>query len=217
MTRVYLLALLLLSVPLVGCRTSEPGENARVTLGSDYPRGQQMRVLLLPVKVEGRLDVTQDLSVTDDFGQRLLELGYRVVSFDQAKLRARELGLVVTDASSDADMMRVARELGVDAVAKGRLTMAYRPGRSESGTRVETLTRTEIKNGTHRKDTVIIREDVPTNYSYSSEGAFYAASQSLSLVAVPSGELWLTATVANSSDYNMTDELAAGIRRAMGN
>jgi hypothetical protein len=213
--RILSITLLLLSAQLVSCKSSEPGDYARVTIGSDFPRGQQMRVLLLPVKVEGRLDVTQDLAVTDDFGHRLLELGYRVITFDQAKLRARELGLVVTEASSDADMMRVARELGVDAVAKGRLTMAYRPGRSESGTKVETLTRTEIRNGTHRKDTVVVREDVPTNYSYSSEGSFYPASQSLNLVAVPSGELWLTATVANSSDYDMTDELAAGIRRAL--
>jgi hypothetical protein len=193
-----------------------------VTLGADFPRSQQLRVLLLPVRVDGRLDISEDLSVTDAFGQRLMEMGYRVIDFGQAKLRAKELGILITNSSSDAEMMRVARELGVDAVAKGRVTMAYQSGRSESGVKVEKLTRTEIRNGTHRgsptiRDTVIIREEVPTNYSYSSEGAYYPASQSLTLVAVPSGEIWLSASVDRSSDYDMTDELAAGIRRVIKN
>jgi hypothetical protein len=213
--RIAILPLLLLATQLTSCKSSAPGDYARVTLGADYPRAQQLRVLLLPVRVDGRFDITEDLAVTDQFGQRLMEMGYRVIDFGQAKLRAKELGLIVTNTSSDADMMRVARELGVDAVAKGRVTVAYQPGRSESGTKVEKLTRTEIRNGTHRKDTVIIREEVPTNYSYSSEGTYYPASQSLTLVAVPSGELWLSASVERSSDYDMTEELAAGIRRAV--
>lgn len=212
---VAILPLILIALQLSSCKSSEPGDHARVMLGADYPRTQQLRVLLLPVRVDGRFDMTEDLAVTDEFGQRLMEMGYRVIDFGQAKMRSKELGLVVTNTSSDADMMRVARELGVDAVAKGRVTVAYQPGRSESGTKVEKLTRTEIRNGTHRKDTVIVREEVPTNYSYSSEGSYYPASQSLTLIAVPSGELWLSASVANSSDYNMTEELAAGIRRAV--
>src|SRR5687768_9088052 len=90
-----ILPLLLLSLQLASCKSSEPGEYARVTLGADFPRSQQLRVLLLPVRVDGRLDISEDLSVTDAFGQRLMEMGYRVIDFGQAKLRAKELGILI--------------------------------------------------------------------------------------------------------------------------
>jgi hypothetical protein len=199
---------------MIGCKAVEPGSYTRVSLSSDYPRGVQIKVLLMPVKVEGQPDLKESQTATDAFGQRLMEIGYRVIDWEQAKSRALAAGGNINDAMSEADIMRVARDLGLDAVAKGRLTMAYDPGRSESGTKIETLTRTEIKNGTHRKDTVIIREDVPTPYSRSSEGRYYSVSQSLNIIAVTSGELLLSAAV-NDGPYDMTDEMAAGIRKAV--
>jgi hypothetical protein len=174
----------------------------------------QIRVLLLPVKVEGQPDFTESKTETDEISLRLMEIGYRVIDWQQALARATAAGINIGSDLTDADVMRVARELGVDGVAKGRLTMGYQSARSESGTKIETLTRTEIKNGTHRKDTVIIREDVPTTYSHTSEGYYFPTSQSLSIIAVSSGELLLTAAVQRGS-YDMTDELAAGISRAV--
>lgn len=205
---------LLLLVTLSSCSLSKPGSNARVTLSSDYPYDRPLRVLLVPVKVEGKPGMAIDLAATDAFAQRLLELGYKVIDWGQATSRAKELGLPLSENASDNDVMHMAREIGVNAVAKGRFTFGYIPGRSESGVKIENVSRTEIKNGTHRKDTVIIREDIPTNYSYSTEGSYYAASQSLNIISVPSGEIWLTAMVPSGS-YDMSDELAHGIRRAV--
>jgi hypothetical protein len=209
-----ILPILVLSTLLFGCKTAEPGAYTRVSLSSDYPKGVGIRVLLLPVKVEGQPDFTESQSMTDAMGQRLMEIGYRVIGWDEARSRALAAGSIIGNDMSEADVMRVARDLGVEGIAKGRLTMEYQPGRSESGTKIETLTRTEIKNGTHRKDTVIIREDVPTSYSHSSEGRYYAASQSLNLIAVSNGEMLLSASVQNGP-YDMTDELAAGISKAV--
>lgn len=207
-------AALLLLLSLASCSTSKPGSSARVTLSSDYPYDRPLRVLLVPVKVEGKPGMTTDMAATDAFAQRLLELGYKVIDWGQATSRAKDLGLSLSEFASEEDVMRVARQIGVDAVAKGRFTFGYSPGRAESGVKIENVSRTEIKKGTHRKDTVIVREDIPTNYSYSIEGSYYPASQSLNIISVPNGEIWLTAMVP-SGPYDMSDELAHGIRRAV--
>lgn len=209
-----LLSVFLLSSVLIGCKAAEPGSATRVSLSSDYPRGAQLRVLVLPVQVEGQPDFTVSKTETDEISLRLMEIGYRVIDWQQAVARATTAGISAGGDLTDADVMRVARELGVDGVAKGRVTMGYQSAVSESGTKIESLTRTEIKNGTHRKDTVIIREDVPTTYSHSSEGYYYPVSQSLNIIAVTSGELLLSAAVLRGS-YDMTDELAAGISKAV--
>jgi hypothetical protein len=200
--------LLTLSSTLIGCAATEPGSRARVAVGSDFPRHQTLRILLLPVEVEGKPGFVEDKAVTDGFAQHLISMGYKVIDWDQAVKQAGSSG------SHDDKAIAVARSIGADAIAKGRVTMTYVPGRAEAGTKVETLTRTEIRNGTHRKDTVTIREDVPTSYSYSSEGSYYKSSQSISIIAVPSGEVWLSASVDSDSEYDMTDEIAAGMRRA---
>lgn len=203
-------------VLLVSCGTSyKPGDRARVSMSADYPRGQTLAVLLLPVKVDGKPGVTTDLATTDAFTQRLLELGMRVIDWGQATSRAKELGLMVNQDATEEEVMRIARELGVSAVAKGRSTYGYTPARSESGTKIETLTRREIKNGTHRKDTVTISEEVPTGYSYSFGDSYYPMSQSLTIVSVPNGEVLLSGSVDQDPDYDMTDELAMGIHRAL--
>jgi hypothetical protein len=191
----------------------KPGERARISLSQSFPHGKSMTVLLLPAEVEGKPGVSQDQSLTTAFSQRLLDLGYRVIDWNQAKARAQAAGLTLRS-ESDADIMLLAKSLNITVVGKGRITYGYSPARSESKMQIETITRREIRNGTHRKDTVTISEEIPTTRSYSNGESYYPLSQSLNLVSVESGELLLAASVLASSDYDMTDELAHGIHRA---
>lgn len=192
----------------------QPGDRARVSLSRSFPHGASMTVLLLPATVEGKQGVTSDLALTSEFSQRLLDLGCRVIDWEQARTRATSGGTTLRP-ENDADVLAIARSLQIDAIAKARIAYGFSPARSETRTEIQKLTRKEIRNGTHRKDTITIIEDLPTTRSYSNDESYYAISQSFDLVSVSSGEVLLAASVFADNDYNMTDELAMGIHRAI--
>ncbi|HET6512482.1 MAG TPA: hypothetical protein VFH43_09845, partial [Candidatus Kapabacteria bacterium] len=64
-----------------------------MTLGPDYPHGVGLRVLLLPMSVEGDPTRHEDRAATEAMGQRLMEIGYRVIDWEQAKSRAAAAGV----------------------------------------------------------------------------------------------------------------------------
>ncbi|HYM20746.1 MAG TPA: hypothetical protein VEW28_07075 [Candidatus Kapabacteria bacterium] len=206
----YIATALLTAIIFTGCYSK--GNVARVTVSPSYHKGAPLRVLVMPLSVEGYPDMVINDSYTEQLSGTMIQVGNIPLDAHAASRKAGMSGPDFTNIYSSDILTKLVYQESADALLEGSISYTYIP--PVSGTNPAQVI--------HRDSARTSITTYTSASGYSTGGYYGEKSMSLRLVDAHSSMVLVTAYLNDadiqgyfnsSSSYHPIDELVEALKK----